>query len=167
MKKYLIIILLFAFTGLSQAQGPGGRMTEEDREKIKAARIAFLTNRLQLTSEVAKDFWPLFNDYEKAKGELSRKYNQQKRDLVGANGFRNMSDENASKMLHIYMDQKEAELKLEREYMKKFEGVLTAKQIWAVIRFEGEFRRDFFDKLRQQRGREGQRGKKGNSDGGN
>lgn len=166
MKKYLIIILLFAFTGLSQAQGPG-RMTEADREKIKAARIAFLTNRLQLTSEVAKEFWPVFNDYEKAKGELSKKYNQQKRDLVGADGFRNMSDENASKMLSIYMDQKEAELKLEREYMKRFEEVLTAKQIWAVIRFEGEFRRDFFNKLRQQRGREGQRGKKGNSDGGN
>ncbi|MCE7993232.1 MAG: hypothetical protein HEP71_14695 [Roseivirga sp.] len=167
MKKYLIIILLIASSAISWAQGPGrGRMSDEDREKIKAARVAFLTNRLQLTSEVAKDFWPIFNDYEAAKGRLSAEYNQRKRDLVGADGFRNMSDENASKMLDIYLDQKEAELKLEREYMKKFDGVLEARQVWAVIRFEGEFRRDFIDKLRK-RGKEGQRGKKGNSDGGN
>lgn len=167
MKKYLIIILLIASSAISWAQGPSrGRMSDEDREKIKTARVAFLTNRLQLTSEVAKDFWPIFNDYETAKGVLSAKYNQQKRDLVSADGFRNMSDENASKMLDIYMDQKEAELKLEREYMKKFEAVLTAKQVWAVIRFEGEFRRDFINKLRQ-RGREGEPRKKGNSGGGN
>lgn len=167
MKKYIIVILLIACTGISWAQGPGrGRMSDEDREKIKTARVAFLTNRLQLTSEVAKDFWPIFNDYEAAKGELSGKYNQRKRDLVGTDGFRNMSDENASKMMDIYMDQKEAELKLEREYMKKFETVLTAKQVWAVIRFEGEFRRDFIDKLRK-RGRQGEPGKKGNSGGDN
>lgn len=165
MKKYLVIILLLAFSGLSWAQGPGG-MSKEDRERIKTARVAFLTNRLHLTSEVAKDFWPIFNDYETAKEQLSKKYNQQKRNLVGSEGFRNMSDENASKMLDIYMDQKEGELKLEREYMKKFDNVLSAKQVWAVIRFEGEFRRDFINKLRQ-RGKEGQRGKKGNTDDGN
>lgn len=165
MKKYLVITLLLASSGLCWAQGPGS-MSKEDREKIKTARIAFLTNRLQLTSEVAKDFWPIFNDHEAAREQLSKKYNQQKRALVGSEGFRNMSDENASKMLDIYMDQKEAELKLEREYMKKFEAVLTAKQVWAVIRFESEFRRDFIDKLRK-RGREGQRGKKGNTDDGN
>lgn len=164
MKKHMIIILLLTSSAICQAQGPG--MSKEDREKIETARIAFLTNRLQLTSEIAKSFWPIFNDFEEAKHKLSREYTQKKRELIGDDGFRNMSEENASKMLDIYMDQKEAELKLEREYMKKFQKVLTTRQVWSVIRFESDFRREFMYKLRE-RGRDGKDSRKGNSDNGN
>lgn len=150
MKQYLIIILLLISSLPAWAQ-QRREMSKEDREKIQTARIAFITNRLQLTSDVAKNFWPIFNEFETDKQELSKKYNQQKRNLVAPEDFRNMSDDNASKMLDMYFDQKEAELKLEREYMKKFQEVLTRRQVWSIIRFEGDFRREFMNKLRKRR----------------
>lgn len=164
MQKYLTILLLLIFSTASYAQRPGHQ--RPNREQIKAARIAFLTNRLQLDSEQAKEFWPIFNEYEAEKTELSKKYNQQKRDLVGADGFRNMSDENAAKMLDIYFDQKEAELKVERKYVSRFREVLNPRQTWAMVRFESDFRRTVIDRIRKQ-GDKGEPGSKRKTDDGN
>ena len=118
-----------------------------DKEKIQAARIAFLTNRLELTPETAKVFWPIFTEYEKEKGELSKKYNTQKRALFADGGVRNMSDENANKMLDIYLDQKQAELDLEKKYLTKFKDVLEMRQVWMVIRFDSDFRRSLMQRV--------------------
>jgi hypothetical protein len=58
MKKYLLI--LFVLLGsLSQikAQEPAG-------EKIQALKIAFITQKLQLTPDEAQKFWPIYNQYD-------------------------------------------------------------------------------------------------------
>ena len=161
MKKIWIIALVLFVTGSAMAQGPG--FNRQNREQIKAARIAFLTNRLQLDTEQAQLFWPIFNEYEAEKGELIKKYNQQKRELAGPEGFRNMSEENASKMLDIYFDQKGAELALEKKYVMRFKEVLKPRQTWAMVRFEGDFRRTVLDKMMKRReGAKQQRGQRGN-----
>jgi len=164
MKKFWIIAMVLCVTSSAMAQGPGfNRQNRQNREQVKAARIAFLTNRLQLDTEQAQVFWPIFNEYEEEKGELVKKYNQQKRERIGTDGFKNMSDDNASKMLDIYLEQKEAELALEKKYVVRFREVLKPKQTWAMVRFEGEFRRTVLDKMMKRReGMKQQRGQKGN-----
>ena len=101
--------------------------------------------------------------HNQEKGELFKKYSQQKRDMVGTEGFRNMSEENANEMIDIYMAQKEAELQLEKKYIVRFKEVLKPRQTWAMVRFEGEFRRTVLDKMMKRRaGQKQQRGQKGN-----
>lgn len=163
MKKLWIIALVLLVTSSALAQGPG--FNRQNREQIKAARIAFLTNRLELDTEQAQVFWPIFNEYEAEKGELIKKYNKQKRALVGTDGFRNMSEENASKMLDIYFSQKEAELALEKKYIQRFKEVLKPRQAWAMVRFEGDFRRTVLDKMMKRR--QGGKGQRGNGNDGN
>ena len=41
--------------------------------------------------------------------------------------MRNLSDENANNMLDIYLEQKQAELELEKIYLKKFQKGLTCQ----------------------------------------
>ena len=146
---YTALLLVFAM-GLS-AQDGRGRGPKMDREKLQAARIAFLTNRLDLTPDNAKEFWPIFNEYEKKKNELNRDYNKQKRALVAEEGLRNISDENAVKMLEIYMEQKQAELNLEKEYLDKFQSVLPPTKVWMVLRFDSEFRRNLMQRIGRSR----------------
>jgi len=161
MKKLWTIALMALITATAVAQGPG--YNRQNREQIKAARIAFLTTKLELDSEQAQVFWPIFNEYEAEKGQLMKKYNQQKRDLVGSEGFRNMSEENADKMIDIYLDQKDAELQLEKKYIVRFKDVLKPRQTWAMVRFEGEFRRTVLDKMMKRReAQKQQKGQKGN-----
>ncbi|HWH63238.1 MAG TPA: hypothetical protein VNS50_08190 [Ginsengibacter sp.] len=64
MKKYLLI-LLFIISGsfsILKAQVPD----EETRaEKIQSLKIAFITQKLQLTPDEAQKFWPVYNQYDK------------------------------------------------------------------------------------------------------
>lgn len=144
MKVIYIGLIMLMGTTMTFAQG-GGRGPQMDREKLQAARIAFLTNRLELDSETAKVFWPIFTEYDTEKSALSKKYGTQKRALY-TEGTRNVTDENANKMLDIYLDQKQAELDLEKKYLSRFKKVLTLRQVWRVIRFDSDFRRDIFDR---------------------
>lgn len=65
MKKYsLLAILFFLILGKSLAQRPEPTY---DPEKLQAARVAFITSRLDLKPEQAEKFWPIFNQYTSAR----------------------------------------------------------------------------------------------------
>ena len=150
--KTLHMSILIVFAISLSAQDGRDRNPKYDREKLQAARIAFLTNRLDLTPENAKEFWPLFNEYEKKKNALNRDYNKQKRALISEERMRNLSDENANNMLDIYLEQKQAELELEKIYLKKFQKVLPANKVWTLLRFDSEFRRNLMQRIGRNRG---------------
>ena len=134
------------------AQNPN---RQRDWEQIKAARIAFLTNRLDLNSDQAQKFWPVFNEYEKEKRALLKEYSGRKRALVADRNYENMTDQQASQMIDVYIEQKEAEAKIEKKYLEKFKAVLTPQQTWKVIRFEGEFRRSLMQRLGRSKSQDG------------
>ena len=160
--KTLYIALLLGFSLSISAQDGRGRGPQMDREKLKAARIAFLTNRLDLTPDSAKEFWPLFNEYEKKKSDLYKSYNKQKRSLITEKGIENMTEANASKMLDIYMEQKQAELNLEKTYLSRFGKIMPSTKVWMVLRFDSEFRRSLMQRINGDRNREGNRTKSDN-----
>lgn len=160
MRRTILIGMGALFMLNLSAQNPSRKF---DREQIKAARIAFLTNRLDLDSKQAQSFWPIFNEYEKKKAELGKKYGEQKRALVVDRNYENMTDEAATKMLDIYIEQKEAEAAIEKEYLVKFKEVLTPQQTWKLVRFDSEFRRSLMQRLSRSSGqRPGNPAKKGN-----
>ena len=64
MKKFLLILTLF-FGSLSVIKAQDDLSKKE--EKIQALKIAFITQKLELTSEEAQRFWPVYDRYE---GEL-------------------------------------------------------------------------------------------------
>ncbi len=58
-KAYLVAILLFLGIGSNAF----GQRPPLDPEKLQAARIAFITTRIDLKPEQAEKFWPIFNQY--------------------------------------------------------------------------------------------------------
>jgi hypothetical protein len=60
-KILLIIFLCFPFFGMAQ-NGPG--KTAEGRERLEAIQIAYLTKELNLTSQEAEKFWPVYYKYQ-------------------------------------------------------------------------------------------------------
>lgn len=146
MKVIYTSLLVLLCTTITFAQEGNRRGPQMDNEKLQAARIAFLTNRLELTPTTAKAFWPIFTEYDNEKSTLSKKYGAQKR-LLFDQGTRNISDENANEMLTIYLEQKQAELDLEKIYLSRFKEVLSLRQVWRVIRFDSDFRRSLMERV--------------------
>ena len=58
MKRLIpILVLLIGLSGYAQRDG---RMNE----RIKAQKVAFITEKLSLTAEEAQQFWPIYNAFE-------------------------------------------------------------------------------------------------------
>jgi hypothetical protein len=43
---------------------------KERREKVKALKVAFITEKLELTTEEAQKFWPIYNVFDDNQSEL-------------------------------------------------------------------------------------------------
>ncbi|MEP6615645.1 MAG: hypothetical protein ABJA57_03660 [Ginsengibacter sp.] len=67
MKKFILILILFnAAFFIGKAQEDFGKKAE----KIQALKIAFITQKLELTSDEAQKFWPVYSQYENEMKQL-------------------------------------------------------------------------------------------------
>ncbi|TAL60732.1 MAG: hypothetical protein EPN88_15515, partial [Bacteroidetes bacterium] len=67
MKRGVIVLLtLLMFTGI--------RLTAQNQnlEKLNAFKIGFFTKKLNLTSQEAEKFWPVYNEYQKQKDMIQQ-----------------------------------------------------------------------------------------------
>ena len=68
LKTFFTTLLLLTFLIVNvNAQGRRGK---QDWDKFRAEKISFLTEKLELTPEEAQKFWPVYNLFEKERGEL-------------------------------------------------------------------------------------------------
>jgi hypothetical protein len=66
MKTLFIICSIFSTLTLrAWAQDPAGESQPGDGSRLEALKIAYITKKLDLTSEEAQRFWPIYNSYMK------------------------------------------------------------------------------------------------------
>lgn len=121
MKTFFVALVLGALVLGASAQGDMSKMKgRERREWIESQKVAFITDRLQLTPAESEKFWPLYKQYWAEELALAH----EKRKL-----FARMSDASltavvaeADLALLVDLERKRAEL-IER-YGKVFAGAL-------------------------------------------
>ena len=146
MKSFLpLIIFLMSFTVMAQPPNRG-----KNKERIKALKIAFITERLDLNEKEAEKFWPVYNSFDdkqtKIKFEEMRELRSQ-----GRQGFDTMSDKEASELLEKIMI---AENKLHQnkvEFITDLKPILSAKKIMLLKTVEDEFNRRMLDEFKRRR----------------
>ncbi len=146
MKKLIIVIGVI----LAAAQFGYGQH-EHGREQLQSARIAFITERLNLTPETAQKFWPVYNQINKQKQELRK----EEFSLRKSSNASELTEEDAKKLLANMYAIKERQLKLEMEAAEKYQEVLSAVQVVQLVKVEEDFRRMVIDQLRERRGHGG------------
>jgi len=67
MKAKVLIIALLLISSVSFAQR---KMDPAMMEQIKTKKIAFITEKVGLTSQEAEKFWPVYNNYSARKSKL-------------------------------------------------------------------------------------------------
>ena len=61
MKNLLIVcLILSSFPLFAQKK----ESKDEKKQRIEAARVSFITKKLELTPEESKEFWPVVNEME-------------------------------------------------------------------------------------------------------
>jgi len=134
-------VLLLGTTAVAQ-----DNRTQERTENVEAAKIAFLTDKMELTSEQAQKFWPLYNEYESKRRTLIRGYRSGYRQDVDA-----LSEQEAKARIDTMFLTKEKELELEREYATKYLRVISNKQLIKLYRGERDFTKMLLKRLDEKR----------------
>jgi len=148
LKNILIVALLFCTTIFY-----GQR--KENHEKIKSLKVAFITEKLDLSSKEAQVFWPVYNDYQEKREALRQKERTEiKGEIKEAN---DLSEKDAKKLLEKYISFEEEEEALDKAFLEKVSKVISAKKTLLLLRAEGEFKRELIKQYRHKKGGGGHR----------
>ena len=151
--------LLLFFAGLAPLMG----QSEEQIEKFKKDRKIYFTEKLEITDEEAKAFWPLYDDFSNRKMKLVE--DERNTYSYAHKNADNLSDQEILDILKKVNKLKEDQLKLEAEYYQdKFLKALPAQKVLKLGKVEWDFRRHLMRELRGQG--HGDQGKKGGGQGG-
>ena len=121
--KFIYPLVFLLISTLSFAQD-----YKEKREKVKALKVAFITEKLELTSEEAQKFWPLYNAYDESKSELRYEKMRNILNRFKPGNVESLSEKEASALL-IQMEKIEEDLfNLRRKFIKELQGVVSAKK---------------------------------------
>ncbi|CAM1344916.1 hypothetical protein [Tenacibaculum amylolyticum] len=151
-KTILIFIVIFSFSlGIGYAQHPGPRLGPNN-PKVRALKIATITDKLDLSESESEKFWPIYNRYDKLREQLFRQEKTEIRKKVkSAGGIKNITNEQALEYLTLLQEIKFKQYKIKAKLYDDLKKFLPAKKILLLEVAEHEFNRSLFEKLRRKR----------------
>ena len=137
------LLLIFATLSLSAQE-------KQDWEKIKSLKVAFITEKLNLTPKEAQSFWPIYNEHQAVKEGFYR----EDRFELGSEikKLDALSDTEAEELL-VRMQRLEGEkYKAEKSYIEKVSKTISAKKTILLMRSEEDFKRQLLKQYKQGKG---------------
>lgn len=144
LKKIMVLVLLVT-TILSYGQH------RPDKEKIKALKVGFITERLDLSTKEAQIFWPIYNDYQENREALRNKERSQIRSKI--KNLNELSEKKARALLLKYISIEEEQEELDNLFLNEISKVVTAKKALLLLRSEEDFKRHLIKQYRQKKRR--------------
>ena len=141
MKKLLSLSLLVFLTTNVFAQHP-------DRdEKIKALKIAFITERLQLSESEAQKFWPIYNAFEDENNKLRMEaFSKHRPDDIDS-----LTEVEAKDLVNDIISIENQRSKLRAKYFKDLLTAIPAKKVILLKATEDAFNRRMFEEWKKRR----------------
>ena len=150
MKTSKILPLFIAFISLNVI-AQDGPIIRKKKEQIKALKVAFITNELELTSDEATKFWPLFNAFEEKQQETKKQKLKGYLKRVDNDSFDNLSEKDATTMLS-QMESTEDELyQLKKKFISNLKGVISPIKILKLKKAEENFNRKLLQQYRDRK----------------
>jgi hypothetical protein len=144
MKK---MILFFSIVFLVPALRSEGQTT--NLEKLNNYKIGFFTKKLDLTSDEAVKFWPVYNEYQTQRNsiqmeklKINRNFNQNESSL---------NDKQLSEMGDKYVDLLVQESNLSVDFHKKLKEVLSPAKVIRYYQAENQYKAQLLNELQNVR----------------
>lgn len=142
MRYTLIIFFMLAtvFSGHAQDMEIDGPL----EERIESQRVAFISQRLDISPKTAQQFWPIYNDYRTKEKALQRAKTARPR-------IAQMNDAEAGEFIKNMMVRDQELLDLRGDLLSQLEGIVSPTQILKLIQAERAFKERLVQMLRRQR----------------
>jgi len=141
----LVSLLFISF--LTSAQD--NQTTQERMDRIKAQKVAFFTEKMELSSTTSQKFWPIYNEYFNKKDSiyhLSRELrsNLKEKAIILTN---KQKEEATDLLIRLKLEGSQ----LEQKYHQKFKRILTIDQVILLYQAEHEFKMRLFKQLKESK----------------
>jgi len=144
-----IVLLFIGFSLALGAPAQPGQPNPEARQKIEAARIALITERLGLNPEQAQKLWPVYKEFSDQRMQIREGFMEQRRN----HDPRTASEEENRRLLQLGLEVKERELNLEKDYSQRLLRVIDTGQLISLRQAEDDFRQMILRRIGSQRDR--------------
>ncbi len=115
-------------------------------EAIRAEKVGFITDRLDLTVEEAQVFWPVYNAYMKDFSAANKKIRHCMWSLKPKKD-ETVSDKEMVERINAYVSAKKDADEVFARYSKEFLKVLPAEKVGKLYLAEEQFNRNMVNKL--------------------
>lgn len=140
-RKIIVVTIMLASMMLvspqssSQTRGKGGW-----QDKMKAERVAYLTDAMGITSSEAEKFWPVYNEMD---AERKSSFEKAMRSFKALNDAVKAGKPEAviSELLNNYLKANAASRAVELKYVPRFNKILSVEKVAKLFVGEEEFRR--------------------------
>ncbi len=140
--KHFMVIILLLITGNFYGQH------KPNKEKIKSLKVAYITEKLDLTSKEAQDFWPIYNEHEEQLETL--RYRERTEVFSKLRNVEQLSENEVNKLLELHISLKEERNKIEKKFISDIRKVISAKKTFVLIQTENGFKRKLIKQYRQK-----------------
>jgi len=135
---FLSLLSIWAFAQDEEIPQP---QDQKVRDKIEAARIAYITDQLQLTPGEAEKFWPIYREF----AEKRRGIRQQLREARTAN-----PEQTDQEAVDQQFKMKQQELDLEKDYSGRLLKVISAQKLRTLPQAERKFRQMILEQIQRR-----------------
>jgi hypothetical protein len=137
----ILIIALFAATNFLSAQN--------GMDKIKSLKIAFITERLNLSSDEAAVFWPVYNEHEDAIEKLRMRERTEVRARL--QNFQNISDQEIQSLMDDFLALENERNNRNMAFLKKMNNLISARKTFLLIKAEDDFKKRLLQQIQKRR----------------
>lgn len=141
--RHLLVFFTLAFSLSLSAQ------VTDPEKALKAEKVTFLTNKLQLTPDEAKVFWPIYDEYWERKIAIQN----ERRKFVEefAKDVDKLSEADIINYTNRYVNSNKQETDLLAEFNTKLKTILPAKKIMLLYQSNYDFKDYLLKKVQESR----------------
>ena len=154
MKKVISVLcalMVLSISAFAQGpQGPQGPRRGGDngwRERVRAEKVAFLTEEIDLTESEAQVFWPIYNEIQKKAQRDGFEAVKNAYDAMAKGVEEKKGSKEMEKLVKAYIDAKEKNEGIETKYLNKLLKVLPAEKVARYYVAEEKFRHQQIGRL--------------------
>ncbi len=152
MQRKIYSFALIAFFMSAALMAQERRIKRPDPDKVKAYKIAYITDKLDLTPEEAEKFWPIYNENEKLMAELRKEENLAiKKHIKERSDIEGVTEKEAQEIVSSMRKIEQRIHDQKGRVYSRLKKVLPYKKILKLQVAEREFKRSLLRKLKKRR----------------
>lgn len=143
MKNIFAATILLLLPFLVSAQRDNGR-----RNEIDAYKRTYLQEKLELSPEESKIFWPIYTAWQAEQSALRQERRERMISFRKITEIEDLTDTQVQSLITNELDFKQKDLNIERKYYGKLKSSLPIKTIGKYYRAQETFKRELLSRYR-------------------